>query len=173
MTQGKGRKRQNPLKGLLVGVAAGGAASAAMDQYWGMVEHLPGERPEQQPRKGGGQQKDEPSTQIIADRLSEAVTGKEVPREAKPAAGVAVHYLTGALQGGVFGLVAALRPRTGLLAGLLYGVAIWLFLDEITLRALNIAPDPTKVPKSIHAEALGAHLVYGGSLALFTRLFLR
>ena len=173
MTKGKGRKRQNPLKGLLVGVLAGGAASAAMDQYWGLVERVPGERPEQQPRQGGGQQKDEPSTQIIADRLSEAVTGKEVPREAKPAAGVAVHYLTGALQGGLFGIVAALRPHTGFLAGLLYGVAIWLFLDEITLRALNIAPDPATVPKRIHAEALGAHLVYGGSLALFTKLFLR
>ena len=173
MTQGKGRRRQNPVKGLLVGVLAGAVASAAMDQYWAMVEHVPGERPEQQPRKGGGQQKDEPSTQIIADRLAEAVTGKEVPGEAKPAAGVAVHYLTGALQGGIFGLVAASRPRTGLLAGLLYGAAIWLFLDEITLRALNIAPDPAQVPKSIHVEALGAHLVYGSSLALLTRLFLR
>ncbi|HEX8598015.1 MAG TPA: DUF1440 domain-containing protein [Chloroflexia bacterium] len=173
MTKGKGRKRQNPLKGLLAGLVAGLAASAVMDQYWGVVERVPGARPEQQPRRGGGQQKNEPSTQIIADKLAKAVTGKEVPDEAKPAAGVAVHYITGALQGSVFGLVAALRPRTGLFAGLLYGVAIWLFLDEITLRALNIAPDPKKVSKKIHAEALGAHLVYGGSLALLTRRFLK
>jgi uncharacterized membrane protein YagU involved in acid resistance len=99
--------------------------------------------------------------------------GKEVPTEAKPAAGVAVHYLTGMLQGGLFGVVAALRGRSGLFAGLLYGVAIWLFLDEIALRALNIAPNPEKVPKKMHAEALGAHLVYGGSLALLTKLLLK
>ncbi|HEY0068730.1 MAG TPA: DUF1440 domain-containing protein [Chloroflexia bacterium] len=173
MAKGKGRKRHNPLMGIISGVLAGAGASALMDQYWAMVEHMPGERPEQQPKKGGGQQKDEPATQIIADRLSEALRGKEVPDEAKPAAGVVVHYLTGMVQGGVFGLIAALRPRTGLLAGMLYGVAIWLFLDEITLRVLHIAPDPKKVPKEIHAEALGAHLVYGGSLALLTRVVMR
>jgi uncharacterized membrane protein YagU involved in acid resistance len=173
MPKGKRRKRHNPLKGLLSGIVAGMVASALMDQYWGLVGRMPGDRPEQKPRPGGKQQKDEPSTQIIADRLSEAVTGKEVPDDAKPAAGIAVHYITGALQGSLFGLVAALRPRTGLFAGLLYGAAIWLFLDEITLRALNIAPDPKKVPKKIHAKALGAHLVYGGSLALLTRLFLK
>lgn len=173
MANGKGHKRQNPLKGLLVGMLAGAAASAVMDLYWAVVEHLPGERPEQKPKKGGGQKEDKPSTQIIADRVSAAVTGKEVPKEAKPAAGVAVHYVTGMLQGSLFGLVSALRGRSGLFAGLLYGVAIWLFLDEIALRALDIAPDPKKVPKKLHAEALGAHLVYGGSLALLTKLLLK
>jgi uncharacterized membrane protein YagU involved in acid resistance len=171
MVKGKAGKRQNPFKGILSGVLAGTLASALMDQYWGMVERVPGERPEQQPAEGDPQQK--PATQVMADKLAEAVTGKEVPEQAKPAAGVAAHYVTGMLHGGLFGLVAAVRPRTGLPAGLLYGVAIWLFLDEIALRALNIAPDARKVPKKIHAEALGAHLVYGGSLALLTRRFLR
>lgn len=172
MPDGK-RKRHNPVKGLLAGMVAGGVASALMDGYWAVVEQVPGARPEQQPRKGGGQQEDRPSTQILADKLSKALSGKEVPEEAKPAAGVAVHYLTGIVQGGLFGLIAALRPRTGLVAGLLYGVAIWLFLDEITLRALRLAPDPRKVPTEKHIEAFGAHLVYGGGTALVTRLLLR
>jgi hypothetical protein len=169
----KARKWHNPVKGLLTGMVAGAVASAAMDQYWGIVEGVLGARPEQQPREGGGQRKHEPSTQIMADKLSEALTGKEVPEGVKPAAGVAAHYLTGMLHGGLFGLVAALRPRTGLIAGLLYGVALWLFLDELALRALNLAPDAEKVPKKAHVEALGAHLVYGGSLALLMRRFLR
>jgi uncharacterized membrane protein YagU involved in acid resistance len=173
MTKGKGRKRHNPIKGLVAGIVAGAAASAAMDQYWGLVGRVPGERPEQKPRPGGNQQKQEPSTQIMADKLAEALTGKEVPDEAKPAAGVAAHYLTGMLHGSFFGLLAALRPRTGLFAGLVYGVAIWFFLDELALRAFNLAPHPDKVPRKVHAEALGAHLVYGGSLALLTRRFLR
>ncbi len=147
---------------------AGFVASAAMDGYWALVQQWPGERPEQKPRPGG-QQKNEPSTQIIADRVAEAVTGKEVPKKAKPAAGIAVHYATGLFCGGIFGVMSSRAPRLGLLAGLLYGAAIWLFLDEIALRLLNIAPDPEKVPLNQHLKALGAHLVYGGATALVTR----
>lgn len=167
------RKRQNPIKGLFYGIVAGIVASASMDQYWAIVEKIPGDRPEQKPKKGGKQQKDEPSTQIIADKVSEAVSGKEVPKRNKAAAGVGVHYITGAVFGGLFGIVAALRPRTGLLAGLFYGLLIWLFLDEMMLRALNIAPDPRKVPAEKHIEALGAHLVYGGTMAIVARGLLR
>lgn len=167
------RKVRNPIRGLFVGILAGVAASALMDGYWALVEQLPGARPEQKPKPGGNQQKDEPSTQIIADKVSEVVTGDEVPDEQKPAAGIAVHYATGALWGGMFGIVAALRPKTGLFAGLVYGIFIWLFLDEILLRALDMAPDPRTVPPEQHFEAFGAHLVFGGGTALVTRLLLR
>ncbi len=166
-------KRQNPIKGLFCGIVAGAVASAAMDQYWNLVGNIPGDRPEQKPKKGDNQQKDEPSTQIIADKVSKAVSGKEVPKKDKAAAGVGVHYLTGVTFGALFGIVAALRPRTGLFAGLFYGVLIWLFLDEMMLRALNIAPDPRKVPAEKHVEALGAHLVYGSATAIVAKLLLR
>src|SRR3954471_4687086 len=124
----------NPAKGTICGVIAGLIASAAMDGYWALAEQLPGERPEQKPKPGGGQQKSEPSTQVIADRVAEATTGKEIPKEDKPVAGIVVHYATGIAWGGLFGIMASRTPRAGLLAGLLYGTAIWLFLDEIALR---------------------------------------
>lgn len=166
-------KRQNPVKGLFIGIAAGAVAAAIMDGYWMLLEKVPGDRPEQKPKKGGDQQKDEPSTQIIADKVSKAVSGEAVPKQDKAAAGVGVHYLTGTTFGALFGIVAALRPRTGLLAGLFYGTIIWLFLDELVLRALKIGPDPSKVSMGKHLEALGAHLVYGGTVALLTKLLLR
>jgi len=167
----KSNKKQNPLVGLVCGLVAGGLAGAAMDCYWWAVQKLPGERPEQKP-KAGEQQKSEPSTQIIADKVSKALTGREVPEEDKPSAGIAVHYATSVVSGGVLGLAASRWPRLGLLGGLAYGTVLWLFLDEIILRVLNVAPDPEKVPTKEHIQALGAHLVYGSTAAIGTRLML-
>src|SRR5512140_1702699 len=114
-------RSQNPLKGAVYGLLAGAGASFLMDCYWGIVHNIPGARPEQKPKKGGkGQQKDEPSTQLIADKVSEAATGHDVPKEDKAAAGVGVHYATGTSFGALFGVVASLRPRWGLMAGFLY-----------------------------------------------------
>lgn len=167
-------KHQNPIKGALCGLAAGAGASAVMDIYWKIVNENFGERPEQKPKgKNDGQKEERPSTQIIADKVSQALTGHEVPRKDKATAGVGVHYATGLLFGALFGIAAALRPRLGIIGGLLYGAAIWAFLDELALRLLGIAPNPEKVPAAEHAQALGAHLVYGGGTALFTRLLLK
>lgn len=166
-------KRYNPLKGIIYGTLAGAAGSAAMDGYWALVRNIAGDRPEQKPKGRGSHEKDEPSTQVIADKVSEALTGHEVPKKDKAAAGVSVHYATGSVYGTLFGVMAARSPKMGLLAGLAYGILIWLFLDEITLRVLNIAPDPEKVPPTEHLQAVGAHLVYGASTALLARLLLR
>ncbi|HYP20100.1 MAG TPA: DUF1440 domain-containing protein [Chloroflexia bacterium] len=168
------KSRRNVLAGLLAGMLAGAAATAAMDGYWAIVQNVPGERPEQKPKRGDdNQEKQEPSTQIIADKVSKAVTGREVPKKHKAEAGVAVHYATGLLWGAAFGALAARVPRLGIVAGILYGVFIWLALDEVGLRALNIAPDADEVPLEEHAQALGAHLVFGGATGLATRLLLR
>lgn len=162
------------IRGTITGLAAGAAATALMDGYWKVVQNTIGDRPEQKPKKGDdNQEKDEPSTQIIADKVSQAVTGSEVAEESKAGAGVAVHYSTGLFFGAVFGAIAAKGPRLGLPAGLLYGAAIWLFIDEIGLRVFNIAPEPEKVPMNEHAQALGAHLVYGSSIAILLNIFLR
>ena len=168
------QKRRNVFAGIIAGILAGAAATAAMDGYWAIVRNEPGERPEQKPKRGDdNQEKEEPSTQIIADKVSKAVTGREVPKKHKAEAGVAVHYATGLLWGAAFGAIASRVPRLGIVAGVLYGVFIWLALDEVGLRALNIAPDAEEVPLEEHMQALGAHLIFGGATGLATRLLLR
>ncbi len=166
-------KKQNMALGGVCGLVGGIGAAAVMDGYWGIVKKIVGARPEQKPKGNSREQKKEPSTQIVADKISDAVTGHDLPRKEKAPAGVGVHYATGAAYGAFFGAAAARIPRLGLPAGLAYGIAIWLFFDEITLRLLNIAPDPKKVPVEEHAQALGAHLVYGSATAIFTGLLLR
>ena len=167
-------RNQNPIKAALCGLVAGAGASAAMDVYWKIVRNVAGDRPEQKPKgKKDGQAEGKPSTQIIADKISEVLTGKEVPRKDKAIAGIAVHYATGLICGAFFGIAAAARPRLGIVGGLLYGAAIWALLDEAALRMLDIAPDVEKVPTTQHIQALGAHLVYGSSTALLTRMFMK
>ena len=154
-------------------MVAGTLASAAMDLYWLLVKANPGDRPEQKPKgPGDGLKKQQPATQNVADEISEALTGREVPAESKAEAGVAVHYATGLLSGAIFGVAHARWPKLGIVAGLLYGVAIWAMINEGLLRVLNLAPSPKKVPAAEHVQALGAHLVFGASTALLTRLSL-
>lgn len=145
-----------------------------MDEYWAVVEKVPGARPEQQPRPGDdNQEKEEPATQAIADKIAEAVTGEEVPRKHKAVAGIGVHYGTSLIFGAIYGAIAARKPRLGPLGGALYGAAIWLLLDEIALRLLNLSPDPESVSMSDHAQSFVAHIVYGSSTGFLTRIFLR
>ncbi len=167
------KKGAGGVKGAISGIIAGAAASLAMDGYWALMTKRPGNRPEQKPKPKGGQRKPEPATQVIADRISEAATGHEVPRKQKAAAGVGVHYATGMLCGAIFGAAAAGRHKLGLPAGLVYGAAIWLFIDELALRAFDVSPDAEKVPMRHHVQALGAHFVYGSVTALVTRFLLR
>jgi Protein of unknown function (DUF1440) len=167
-------KQVGLFRGAIIGLITGTAATVLMDVYWKVVKNALGERPEQKPKPGDdNQEKDEPSTQIIADKLSEAVTGEEIPEEGKAPAGVAVHYATGLMFGALFGAIAGKRPKWGLIAGLLYGAAIWLFFDELGLRAMNVAPDPRKVPPHEHLQALGAHLVYGAAMSILTKVLIR
>ncbi len=168
------KEMHNPVKGALYGLIAGGMGGATMDGYWAVVKKLPGARPEQKPKgKNDEQKEDQPSTQIIADKVSEALTGEEIPEKDKPLAGIGVHYGTSLAFGALYGVAASRLPKLGLVAGAIYGAGIWLFLDEIMLRVLKIAPKPEKVTTSEHIQALGAHLVYGSATGALTRILLR
>jgi uncharacterized membrane protein YagU involved in acid resistance len=61
-----------------------------------------------------------------------------------------------------------MRSRSALPEGVLYGVAIWLLGDEMALRMAKVSPEAEKVPLSEHAQALGAHIVYGAGTAAIT-----
>jgi len=170
-----GKRKQTGLaRGMITGLVAGAAGTLLMDGYWKVVRNTFGDRPEQKPKPGDdNQEEDQPSTQIVADKISEALTGREVPEEDKAAAGIAAHYAFGLTCGALFGVVAARWSRLGLLAGMVYGAGIWLFFDEIGLRMLKIAPEPDKVPRTQHVQALGAHLIYGAAIALVTKRLLK
>jgi uncharacterized membrane protein YagU involved in acid resistance len=156
-------------KGLLSGLVAGGAATCAMTIYQVKSQEWIKRRPSASgPRQLPSVQphSQENPTIAMADRISRAVRGRDVHAGHRQLAGNIVHYAFGILQGGIFGLISESVPLSPPLRGLAYGTLLWGAVDETALPALGLARWWPDYPAAVHANALGAHLVYGASLDL-------
>jgi putative membrane protein len=149
-------------KGLVAGFAGGVVASWAMDrfQYWwlsfGGGEEL---QLQQTPSEEGN--RDEPATVKAASALSEGIFGYSLTVKEKEIMGPIVHYAVGATAGAVYGVAAEYEPDVTALAGIPFGAAFWMVVDEGSLPLLGLAKGPTAYPISTHAYALASHLVFG------------
>ena len=115
---------------------------------------------------------DESSTAAVGRMVHEKVTG-EPPKtdNAAKAMSYAVHWGFGMLMGGLYG---ALRSGKGsgssdLGVGLAYGTGLWAIGDELAVPILGLQEGPTKSPKTMHANRLVSHLLYGAGLAIGTQ----
>jgi putative membrane protein len=141
--------KPRPFLGLLAGVAAGLVASAAMAAFQHAAEKLlPGD------------DKD-PATVKAADKASEAILDAPVPDEYREQAGQAVHYITGAVLGGIYGVITEYQPDASAGFGSAYGIATSALLDEIAVPAAGLAPGLEDTPLEVHAYGAASHLVYG------------
>lgn len=104
---------------------------------------------------------DEPATVTVGRLAYESVKGDEPSRDQGGTLGKAVHWTYGLAVGGLFGLLRDRVAAGSLTAGLGYGAALWLLGDEIAVPVLGLAAGPTAHAATVHADALGAHLVYG------------
>ncbi|WP_189636361.1 DUF1440 domain-containing protein [Arthrobacter sp. NamB2] len=88
------------------------------------------------------------------------LAGRDAPDEPN-ATGIAVHYAFGILPGALYAAARKSVPalRTG--NGALYGVALFILLDETIAPALGIASGPTRYPWQAHLRGLVAHLALG------------
>jgi hypothetical protein len=158
----KNQSTCSPLKGLVAGIVGGLVASWAMDrfQYWwlsfGGGDEL---RLQQTPIEEGNQ--DEPATVRTASAISEGVFGHSLTDREKEITGSLVHYSVGTTAGAVYGLAAECEPKATALAGLPFGAAFWMVVDEGALPLLRLAKGPAAYPISTHAYALASHLVFG------------
>lgn len=152
---------RNIWAGLAAGVAGGLAASWAMGQYRTIWNRIASEDGRNSQKKNSPKHLEEDPTVKTASAISKVVTGEELPEHRKPAAGVAVHYVFGALVGGAYGVVAELAPATSKIAGLPFGTAVWLGADELALPLLKLASGAAEAPPSSHVLGVTSHLVYG------------
>lgn len=143
--------KPRPLLGLLAGVAAGLVASAAMAAVQAQAKKL-------LPDEGGDE---DPATVKAADKASEAILDAPVPDAYREQAGQAVHYITGAVLGGIYGVITEYKPEASAGFGSAYGIATSALLDEAVVPAMDLAPGPDETPLATHAYGAASHLVYG------------
>lgn len=118
-------------------------------------------------------QEDEGATEAVGRIGFHAVTGHDPDEEMKERLGQAVHWGYGILLGGLYGALRDDADAPDLLGGLGYGTAAWIVGDEIMVPMLGLAGGPTAHRWTVHAKALGAHLVYGAATAGATQALKR
>lgn len=143
--------KPRPFLGLLAGVAAGLVASAAMAAFQSQAQKL-------LPEEGSD---DDPATVKAADKASEALTGDPVPEPYRQASGQLVHYVTGAVLGGIYGVITEYRAEASAGFGGAYGAVTSVLLDEALVPAADLGPAPQDTPLATHAYGAASHLVYG------------
>ncbi|MES2442167.1 MAG: DUF1440 domain-containing protein [Pseudomonadota bacterium] len=147
-----------PFVGLMAGIAAGLVASAAMAAFQaGAAKLLPDDD-------------EDPATLKAADAVSEAVTGSAVPAPYREASGEMVHYVVGAVMGGIYGVLTEYRPEASTGFGSAYGIATSTLLDEAAVPALDLGPDADEAPVESHIYGVASHLVFGVVLEGMRRL---
>ena len=97
---------------------------------------------------------------VVANRVAEAAD-TSLGRPQPHPAGIGVHYAIGVAPAMLY---APLRRRIkGLGAGhgLLYGLGLFLVVDEAVVPALGLSGGPADYPWQAHARGLATHLVLG------------
>lgn len=178
--------RDEVWKGVVAGAAGGLVATFAMTQFQQLAKRLadePREVHNEQHSLDRGKEKSarpsepkegsEDATVQAAARLSEKVFHHELTETEKSIAGPALHYAFGAAVGALYGGLAEVTPAVARGGGVPFGTAVWLAADEIAVPAFKLSKGPAAYPVSVHASALGAHLVYGLATDLVRRLLRR
>lgn len=160
----KRKAEPRPLLGLLAGLVAGLAASVAMEAFQGAAGKAADAGKSDAEKKQEQAQQGDPSTVKAADKAMVAVTGDEVPDPYRKPAGRAVHYVTGAVLGAIYGVITEYQPKAASGFGGAYGLATSLVLDEAAVPAAGLSEAPWKAPLSSHGLGLASHMVYGVAL---------
>jgi putative membrane protein len=161
-------------KGAAAGLVAGLAATYVMTQFQELSGKLEkklkedddSRHPQHSAKRGKGEsaegeKKGDDATVKAADAISRGLFHHQLSREEKKVAGPAMHYGFGALTGAAYGALAELVPEVTWGVGAPFGTAVWLGADEVAVPAFGLSGPPWESPPSVHARALGAHLVYG------------
>jgi hypothetical protein len=154
---GRRNRRNDVLGDLVKGALAGAAATWVM----GQVTTYLYEHESKQARKAEDEARgNQTAYDVAADKAADAV-GVELSGEQRQKAGLAIHWALGAGAGAAYGLLRGRLPGADAGAGLVFGTAFWLAIDEGANYALRLTPGPTAFPWQTHARGLAGHLVFG------------
>jgi uncharacterized membrane protein YagU involved in acid resistance len=149
-------------KGAVAGAVGGLVGSWMMNEVSPVIEKIASAAGNgHQQRQTASSEEPEDATMITAEKISKAVAGIRLTKEQKKKGGTIVHYAFGALMGALYGAATEILPPVRSLAGLPFGAALFVGVDEVMLPVAGIAKMPNEYPPSSHLSGLGQHLVYG------------
>ena len=102
----------------------------------------------------------------ITENVAEQ-TGEEPDRQVVDAAWLAAHVGYGAACGVIFAAVRPVLPRSDLVAGLLFGGAVWGVSYISLLPSLNLYPSAQDDSNQRQVVMIAAHAAFGTALASF------
>lgn len=168
------QSERNLMKGLVAGLIGGLVASWTMNRFqdvWvKLADHQNGadQSSKPEPQQSNNEEQDD-TTVRTASAISEGLFDHKLTESEKKIGGTAVHYSLGTGVGGLYGAVAEVAPQITAGAGLPFGAAFWLVVDEGAVPLLGLSKGPTNYPLSTHAYALTSHFVYGLTAELVRR----
>lgn len=151
------RNGTDVLGDLVKGALAGIAATWAM----GPVTTYLYEHESKPARKAEDEARGNKTAYGVAAEKAAGAAGMELSEEQRQRAGMAIHWGLGAGAGAVYGVLRNRVPGADAGAGLVFGTAFWLVIDEGANYALRLTPGPTAFPWQTHARGLAGHLVFG------------
>jgi len=142
---------------LLVGIAAGLTAALTMNLFQAAWTRI--SAPPQSPT----------ATENAADAVAETLAGKSAKPKARKSLANAIHYTTGAVLGGLYGVGSGLVPALTWGSGTVFAGAVWAVGDELAVSGLGLGPTPAETDPKDHAFGLASHIVFGLTLDLVRR----
>jgi hypothetical protein len=153
--------QRNILGEIALGAVAGAAATWLMGKATTYLYEQESETARRREDKARGGQT---AYETAADKVAGLACQKLSDDERKKM-GSAIHWSVGIGSSVLYALLRRrLRgqgPGRELAAGLLFGTAVWLLLDEVGNVALGLTPGPRAFPWQAHARGLAGHLVLG------------
>ena len=97
------------------------------------------------------------------------VSGVSATNQRPGPAKTAFHYGLGVLPGALYGAARRPWPSLGVGCGGLYGLGLFVVMDETAAPLVGIASGPSRYPWQAHARGLVAHLVLGMTTEILLR----
>jgi hypothetical protein len=148
---------------LLIGAAAGAAATWVMDRVTTALYERQSEKVTQKEEDARGGE----TAYVAAAGKAASLIGRELSDQEKQKAGEMIHWALGIGAGATYGGLRNVMPALGPGSGVAFATLWWAALDEGANPILGLTPPPQEFPWQTHARGLAGHLVLGAVLDTF------
>jgi hypothetical protein len=152
-----GGRRRNGSADLLDDLVKGALAGTVATWVMGQATTFLYEQESKQARKAEDEARGNRTAYGVAAEKAAGAVGVDLADEQRQTVGAAIHWALGAGAGAMYGLLRNRLPGADAGAGLVFGTAFWLLIDEGANYALRLTPGPTAFPWQTHARGLAAH----------------